>query len=271
MKSVLKRLDVLDGELTPKQVVLKCVSSMADKKDFDALVAWMWSDEFTGWLKRIAKQKSEIYQKESKGKDATKVNREYRKARQEFVYLYTLAFLPCQHLETDRYRYLYEMTALAHFYQGILSERTSRQLSLDTFFKNLGQLKFGISKLLMELKADQYAERKISDQFFDGISLYLPEQKRFLEEKAALVVRLIDLFMDNLEDYKCQFQLDGWEAERDCLDAMAIDMEEIEAAAVENGKIQFERACAEAKMKVYETEDRSDDVLKVFHETFNFK
>ena len=248
MKAILKRLETLDCELTPKQIVLKCLSAMAEHNDYDSFMTWTWSEAYQRWVDRLYLYKAEKLKKLSKGDNLERINRLYAKAQQQYVYLYTLAFASSQHLEMERFNYLQQMNASAHLRKKIFNEGSVQELL--TLVKSL-------EALLIETRAAQLTEQVISEQYFDSMPLFLVQQKAFLKET-------IDMLTQARESCRQRFV-----SVHPNQHGLILGSEWIEAEVQRQSILRIELFCFASKMAVYESVGKEREVVQFFQNAFD--
>lgn len=256
MKTTLSRVQALESDLTPKQIVMGILEKMQECGTLDAYIAWSYTDKA---LKRTDEIRENMYaaaKRRTNSKDSHEHNKACRKAHQEFQFLYELALAPCINQDQNLYRYLFMTSTVVHLMGSFW--RTLQKDKLETLQKEAQQAKAMLFALLLELHADQMVSEKLSSKYFHGKPLLLPAQGKFLERVTANAIQLTEHLNE------AGGLLQALEPERIEGDGFSIDIEALQAMAERRASELVKQIELQVRITIYSNEGRHDQAIRLF-------
>ena len=251
MKSAQSRLNNLEADLTPKQVVMMIVAKMMAFNNLDQFIQYACSDESLAETEKMRENMYKAVKNRANSKDAIEVNRFCRKVQREFDFLHDLATAPCLQVEADKFRYLFYVSTLVHLLGKIWWILRDDKTNLKDAIRQFRSI---AEQILPELLSDRAAIEEISRQYFNGRPLLFEEQQAWLEALATQVENMIESYNDAVEFLK----MPGPD--------LQIDVAALHALAEEMVSRLVEKAKRGARMKVYDLENRYSDALKMMQQ-----
>ena len=250
MKSAQNRLNNLEADLTPKQLVMKFVAEMMAFDNLNQFVEYAAGDEFFAEQEKMRENKDKAARKRANSKDEMVLNRACRTAHREFVFLLEMAMYSCRQMETDKFRYLFFVSTLAHLLGRIwqLSGETS---GVDRQVKLMEKINRMVDKFFPELLGNLLLAKEISRKYFNDRPLLFNDQQARVEE-------LVELVEDMIEGYNEAVEL--LELPRPDLQ---IDVAALHTLAEQRVPLLVERAENEARVAIYASEGRHLEAMKL--------
>ncbi len=264
MKSAKNRLKTLEAQLTPRQVIIHLVERMKEFDDLDAFILWGYTGET---LVRMAETRENMYKAIKQGagdKDPRKIHRACKKVQRELFFLYELAMAPSMRIKTNKYRYLYWISTMAHQLEGIFRKLKDSSKQEPTV-KELAMFRDSAQKLLLDLVSEQLVVEWISQQYFDGRPLLFNSQQTFLEKLISRVEQMIELFNEALE----LFQVMDQPSESYKFEPVNVQKLRAEGKKFVPGII--EQVKQDSRISMYNAEGAHDEAIKLFKDSLSIK
>lgn len=267
--NVSHRLEKLEANVTPKRLILKHMKMMLSFDDQDDWLKLFYSDEFEAWFDQALENMRTTARQgiqEPEGK-----HKAMHLAHKESIYLYEMALWPSQYYEDNYYRIQYQFLSIGFLlrskridYLTLWSEETKSNISL---VKQLTE------QLWRDLKIVQLVESKIREHFFDGQPLLRANQQEFLDDHLNIVEKTLEWLEMTVDDMRVLSR--GWRRKKGGPEFMAflkaltpdraLLLQEVEQRA----EVQFSRVKRDAKIAVYQAEDRHDEIRKMCQQMVN--
>lgn len=261
MTTLSKRVKALEGDLSPRQLIMTLLDRMASFEDLDGFIAWCYTDVA---LKQMQQSRENMYaaiRRKHPGQKGKVADQACQKAHRAFNYLFDLVMAPSTQLDLARYRYLYLVSHVAHEL-GALWRHFQSNDDLNAPIRGLSQLKHQLEPLWVELVGEQLASAMIGQKHFGGRSLFFKRQEAFLT-----------LMLDHVQSMASHLNeavelLRKLEPEADIWDAFLIDGSSVQMMAETQAARRVEQLKQEARLRVYEAEGRHEEAVRYFQKVF---
>lgn len=264
-----RRLSKLEANLTPKRLMLHYLKQVRSCSGFAEANRLLYSNDFKIWFEQgLANMRTSVQagvQGEQEKENAVRV------AYQELNYLNSLSLWPCEAYETECRNIHYRFACIAL----LIKNKPANHLTIwsDEEKHNFSLAKRMIEHLWLELKVIQLTEAKISQPFFDGLPLLMSDQRQSLDQHLNLLEEVLELLAKIVSILLKFSQL--WQGKkgasqmRTFLKELAPGREMLLKVAEQQAEIQFSEARRQARIAVYLSEDRQDEVRKIYQQMVN--
>jgi hypothetical protein len=261
MTTLSKRVKALEGDLSPRQLIMTLLDRMASFEDLDGFIAWCYTDVA---LKQMQQSRENMYaaiRRKHPGQKVKAADQACQKAHRAFNYLFDLAMAPSTQLDLARYRYLYLVSHVAHEL-GALWRHFQTEYDLDALIQELSHLKRQLEPLRVELISEHLASETIGQKYFGGRPLFFKGQEAFLE----LVMSQVQGMAEHLNE--AIGLLRAIKPEAEIWDTLLIDEPAVQVMAEALAVCRVEQLEQEARLIVYEAEGRHEEAVRYFKKVF---
>lgn len=261
MTTLSKRVKTLEGDLSPRQLIMNLLDRMVSFEDLDGFIAWCYTDVALKQMKQSRENMYAAIRRKHPGQKGKAADQACQKAHRAFNYLFDLAMAPSTQLDLARYRYLYLVSHVAHEL-GALWRHFQTEYDLDALVQELSHLKRHLEPLWVELVSDQLASTTIGQKYFGGRPLFFKRQEAFLE----LVISQVQGMVEHLNEAVGLLQAIKPEAE--IWDTLLIDEQAVQVMAKALAVRRVEQLEQEARLLVYEAEGKHEQAIRHFQQAF---
>ena len=227
---------------------------------------WSLTDEAIAMGKQSLHNMDETSKRSVKNRDQNEVHQAMVKAGREYNYLFELAMAPSRRVVFQEYRHKFYFSTLV-----IMNSRVSRivfekcpEMTEDQKIQHLDQTKVMMTKTLSVVLVDKLFTDKVSNHYFEGVSLLFKEQQEHLESQISLTRRLCEHINDDIDFLEYKWEQDKQHQGIDCK-RFVLDFDELDALADSMALELFEQAKQEAMIEVYDSMGQKTKANQLLH------
>ena len=264
MTSVNTRLQKIENDLTPKGVVMKYLSHMAQHDTIESFMLWRLSPESNAVGDKTTDALYESVKRGVQSKDKQVIRNARQKAYKELTFLFEIAHIPSRRIVFQEYRYWYLLSIVVMTQSRVDRVVFDKCPELTEYEKLecLIQAKNIMTKAVTTILADKLFSEKISNHYFDGFPILLKEQQQQIENLLDLTQKACEMVGDGI-GYLQYLSDNENNTEGNEYSQYELNIDEVNSIADSMAQALFEQAKQEALAEVYETQGQKNKANQV--------